>query len=116
MTVERRVLHDSGTQRSYITEQARTLLDLNREREKHPSIAAVGSERKDPKVCAVVRIGMELKGYPHLYPLLFVVPMICEPLVGQPISECIKGNRHFASQELADFAEGSSILTVDILI
>ena len=42
--------------------------------------------------------------------------MICEPLVGQPISECIKGNQHLASLELADFAEGESTLTVDILI
>ena len=42
--------------------------------------------------------------------------MICEPLVGQPISECIKGNQHLSSLELADFAEGGSTLTVDTLI
>ena len=32
------------------------------------SIAAFGSAREEPEVCAVVKIGMELKGYPHLYP------------------------------------------------
>ena len=49
-------------------------MDLCAEREQHLSIAAFGSARDDPKVCAVVRIGMELKGYPHLYSSLFVVP------------------------------------------
>ena len=85
-------------------------------REQHLSIAAFGSRREDPRVCPVVKVGMELKGHSHLYPSLFVVPIICEPLVGQPISECIEGNRHLASLELADFAESGSTLAVDILI
>ena len=114
--VEMRVLLDSGSQRSYMTERARRVLNLDPESEQRLSIAAFGSTREDPKVCAVVKIGVELKGYPNLYPSLFVVPMICEPLVGQPISECIKGNRHLASLELADIAEGTSALAVDILI
>ena len=59
---------------------------------------------------------MELKDHPHLYPSLLVVPMICEPLVGQPISECIEGNQHLASLELADIADSGSTLTIDILI
>ena len=42
--------------------------------------------------------------------------MICEPLVGQPVSECIKGNRHLAPWEIADVVDGASTLTVDILI
>lgn len=113
---ELRVLLDSGSQRSYITERARSLLKLDSEGEQRLSIATFGSTREDPKVCAVVKIGMELKGYPHLYPSLFVVPMICEPLVGQPISECIKGNQHLTSLELADLAESGSTLAVDILI
>ena len=99
-----------------MTERARRLLNLDPDNEQRLSIATFGSAREDPKVCAVVKIGMELKGYPHFFPSLFVVPMICEPLIGQPISECIKGNRHLATLELADFADGNSALTVDILI
>lgn len=114
--IELRVLLDSGSQRSYITERARRLLKLDAEGEMRLSIAAFGAAREDPKVCAVVRIGMELKGYPNLYPSLLVVPMICEPLVGQPVSECIEGNPHLASLELADLAKNGSSLTVDILI
>jgi hypothetical protein len=114
--MELRILLDSGSQRSYITERAQRLLQLSAEGELRLSIAAFGSAREDPKVCAIIKIGMELKGHPHLYPSLLVEPMICEPLIGQPISECIEGNQHLASLELADLAESGSTLTVDILI
>ena len=114
--IKLRVLLDSGSQRSYVTERARRLLKLDAEGELCLSIVTFGSTRGDPKVCAVVKIGMELKGHPHLYPSLLVVPMICEPLVGQPISECIEGNQHLASLELADLTESGSTSTVDILI
>ena len=115
---ELRILLDSGSQRSYITERAQRLLKLDAEGEQRLSIAVFGSAREHLKVCAVVKIGMELKDHPHLYPSLLVVPMICELLVGQPISECIEGNQHLASLELADIADSSSTLTltVDILI
>ena len=114
--IELRVLLDSGSQRSYITERARRLLKLDAEGEQRLSIAAFRSVREDPKVCAIVKIGMELKGHSHLYPSLLVVPMICEPLVGQSISECIEKNPHLVSLDLADLAESDTALTVDILI
>ena len=107
------VLLDSGSQRSYITERAQRLLRLEAEGEERLSIATFGSERGEPKVCPVVTVGMDVKDHPHLYPVLCVVPTICEPLVGQPIAECIKGNKQLASLELADLSESNS---VDILI
>ena len=79
-----RVLLDCGSQRSYITERAQQLLNLDPEGEQRLAIAAFGSAREDSKVCVVVKIRIELKGYPYLYPSLFVVPMICEPLVARP--------------------------------
>ena len=114
--VELRILLDSGSQRSYITERAQRLLQLRAEGELRLSIAAFGSAREDPKVCAIVKVGMEMKGHPHLYPSLLVVPMICEPLIGHPISECIERNPHLASMDLADLSECGSSLNVDILI
>ena len=81
---EMRVLLDCGSQRSYITERAQQLLNLDPEGEQRLAIAAFGSAREDSKVCVVVKIRIELKGYPYLYPSLFVVPMICEPLVARP--------------------------------
>ena len=47
---------------------------------------------------------------------LYVVPMICEPLVGQPITACVETHRHLASLELADCSDGELSMEVDILI
>ena len=47
---------------------------------------------------------------------LYVVPMICEPLVSQPIAACAKENQHLASLDLADYSESDQSLEVDILI
>ena len=47
---------------------------------------------------------------------LIVVSMICEPLIGQPMNECIELNAQLVGIELADWAEKGSRLEVDILI
>ena len=46
-----RVLLDCGSQRSYITERAQQLLNLDPEGEQRLAIAAFGSAREDSKVC-----------------------------------------------------------------
>ena len=57
-----------------------------------------------------------MKGYPDLMMSLVVVPMICEPLVSQPINECITQSFQIAGLELADWADQESQLEVDILV
>lgn len=47
---------------------------------------------------------------------LFVVPMICELLIGQPISLCFQQKPQLAGLELADWADSDDRLEVDILI
>ena len=47
---------------------------------------------------------------------LFVIPMICEPLIGQPISVCVNQIPHLTGLELADWAGQGSKLEVDVLI
>ena len=84
--------------------------------EQQLSIAAFGSTRGGPKVCPIVNVGILLKGYPNMTLSLFVVPMICEPLIGQPINVCINQNPHLTGLELADWAEQGSKLEVDVLI
>ena len=56
-------------------------------------IATFGSTQEEPKVRPIVKIGMAGKGYPPMQLSLYVVPMICEPLVSQPISACARGNQ-----------------------
>ena len=114
--MELRVLPDGGSQQSYMTERARRVLRVEPEGEQQLSIAAFGSERGGPKVCPIVNVGILLKGYPSMIVSLFVVPMVCEPLMGQPIDVCSNQNPHFSSLELADWADQGSQLEVDILI
>ena len=94
----------------------RKFLALKLSGEHRLSIAAFGSRREKPRVCSVVNVGLELTSYPHMQLSLFVVPMICEPLAGQPISACVKENQHLATLDLADISDGSSSLEVDVLI
>ena len=118
-SIEVRVLLDSGSQRSYISERAMGQLALQPTGEQQLCIATFGSSREEPKVCQVVTIGMVGKDCCHgtgMQLSLYVVPMICEPLVSQPISTCVKENEHLASLDLADYSEGDQILRVDILV
>ena len=58
-----RFLLDSGSQRSYITEEARRLLKLEPSREQLLEIATFGASDGQRKVCEIVNVGMNLKGY-----------------------------------------------------
>ncbi len=115
-SIEVQVLLDSGSQKSYISERAKGQLALQSTGEQYLCIATFGSTREGPKVCQIVTIGLVGKGYPHMQLSLYVVPMICEPLVGQPIAACAKENQHLASLDLADYSEGDQSLGVDILV
>ena len=114
--IELRMLLDGGSQRSYMTERARRILNLDLEDEQQLSIAAFGSTRGAPQVCPIVKVGILLKGYPSMTMSLFIVSMICDPLISQPIDVCIEQNPHLTGLELADWAEQGSRLEVDILI
>ena len=114
--VELRMLLDGGSQRSYLTERARRRLDLAPVGDQKLSIAAFGSTRGGPQVCPIVNVGLLCKGYPSLTMPLFVVPMICEPLIGQPISLCFEQNPQLAGLELADWADSDDRLEVDVLV
>ena len=114
--VELRMLLDGGSQRSYMTERARRMLNIAPDGEKQLSIATFGTTRGGPKVCSIVKVGVLLKGCPSITMSLFVVPTICEPLISQPIDTCIKQNPHLTGLELADWADQGSRLEVDILV
>ena len=65
--------------RIYMTE----VLKIDPEGEKQLSIAAFGSARGSSKLCPIVSVGLILKGNPSMTMSLFIVPMICEPLIGR---------------------------------
>ena len=115
-SIKVRVLLDSGSQKSYISERANGQLALQPTGEQHLCIVTFGSTREGAKVCQIVTIGMVGQGYPHMQLSLYVITMICEPLASQPIAACTKENQHLASLELADYCEGDQSLEVDILV
>ena len=79
-TILVRMILDSGSQRSYITRQAKDALTLTPENKQYLSIAAFGSERSSSRLHEVVWIGVRMKHSPNMELMLFTVPHICDPL------------------------------------
>lgn len=106
-SLEVRLLLDTGSQKSYITERARSLLSLESKGEQHLSIATFGSDREQTKVCPIVHVGMQLRDYPSMALSLYVVPTICEPLISQPINVCMVQNPGLMGRLQVDVLIGS---------
>ena len=80
------------------------------------SIMTFGSSEEKPQVCKFVKIGLTLRCGEAQQLTLFTVPTICEPLSSQPISFCQSNYKHLSGLDLADTADGSCRLEVDILV
>ena len=115
-TIEVRMLFDSGSQNSYVTDRVRRSLQLEPTGGQTLSIAAFGASKEQIQVCPIVSIGLCKRGYPDTTLLFHVVPTICNPLTSQPITASVEANEHFVNLEFADSAEGSAYLPVDMLI
>lgn len=115
-SAELRLLLDSGSQRSYLSERARRRLELQPVGEQQLAIATFGSSRERIQACPIVEVGMQVRESSPLRLSLYVVPMICEPLISQSITACVAESQHLASLDLADYATGETSLEVDILI
>ena len=111
-----RLLLDSGSKKSCLSEHARELLDLDTMGEQPLSIATFGTDRGSKRVCPIVNVGMCLRGYPFMLLSLYIMPTNCEPLVGQPVAACIEQYSHLLGLELADFSSSELSLPVDLLI
>lgn len=60
--IQMRVLLDSSSQQSYLTERTMKMLSLAPVGEQQLSIAAFGTTRGVPKVCPIVRVAMVVHG------------------------------------------------------
>ena len=76
----------------------------------------IWTNRSSTKVCPVVEVGLQLRGYPAMMLSVYVVPTICEPLVSQPIAACVKQHPHLMRLELADCSSTDSSMPIDMLI
>ena len=111
-----RVVLDTGSQRSYITNRAKDALSLTPENVQCLSIVTFGSRKEGSQNCEVVRVGMKTRGGSDIVLVLFAIPLICEPLASQSISHCAERYYHLSQLNLADPPNSETQLEVDVLI
>ena len=111
-----RIVLDSDSQRSYITNSVKEKLSLLPESEQCVSIMTFGSDEEKPQVCKFVKVWLTLRDGETQQLNLFAVPMICEPLASQPIAFCQNNYDHLSRLDLADSSDGWSRLEVDVLV
>ena len=111
-----RIVLDTGSQRSYVTERVTKELSLTAKGEQPMTIMTFGSTEERPQTCQFVTVGLALNGGRTKHLTLVTVPLICEPLNCQPVSFSQENFEHLAGLNLADSSDGRSRLEIDILI
>ena len=114
--IRARIILDSGSQRTYLTNNLKNILQLPTLEKKQVSIKTFGSAVERLESVEVVALGVELKGEPDLALSAFTLPLICQPLQGQPVEQVVKNNPCLSGLKLADFCTEGETLGVDILV
>jgi len=107
---------DSGSQRTYVTARVRDKLNLPRRGTESLQIKTFGATEAQNASCDIVELGVSVSGSESLKLKALVVPFICNPLSSQPINLSGQSYDHLIGLELADFAESSDVLEIDVLI
>ena len=116
--VKLRLVIDSGSQRSYVTQRARALLELPTANQEEIMIKAFGADEAVIQNCCVVPIGLRsrLSNFQTEIKAL-EVPSICSPLQGQAIRHAKSQYVHLNGLKLADYPpDNVQDLSVDILL
>ena len=111
-----RIVLDSGSQRSYVTNRLKEELSLCPRGEQSMNIVTFGAREESPHVCEVVNLCIVLNEGRTRQLTLYAVPIICEPLTCQPVTLCQGNFEHLSGLKLADPANGSDRLEIDILV
>ena len=111
-----RVVLDSGSQRSYLTERMQKDLGIEATTTQRLSIAVFGSKRAPAKPYDIVTLGVQTRTESDLEIDLFAVPHICDPLTMQPLSISPDRYGHFTDLDLAEQSDLANSLEVDMLI
>ena len=116
-----RLIFDSGSQRSYVSERVRRYLDLPVIAKEQITIKTFGNSDGKTEILESVRIGIqdnwrENSQKKSLEIDTLAVPFICTPLVGQDIETTRDEFPRLAGLQLADDAKAETRSEVDILI
>ena len=83
-----RIVFDSGSQQSYITESLAQDLSLPSVGRQSLTVMTFGAADSQSHICERVKLGLELKDGQTTQITLYTTPLICKPLSYQPISLC----------------------------
>ena len=114
-TLEVRAILDLGSQRSYITTQARAALQLKKVRSESMIIKPFGSATRDRQICDIVELKILTKKSGPLILATVVVPHICDPIHAPPTT-ATGAYQHLYGLELADSGDTSGELKIDVLV
>ena len=115
-TLEIRAILDAGSQRSYVTTRVQEKLSMRRVRSESMVIKTFGSDKEDRRVCDVSELGILTKSGKIVKLPVVVVPHICDPLQIQPVSAAKQVYDHLTGLDLADVADSTHNLEIDVLI
>ena len=111
-----RIVLDSGSQRSYVTDRVARRLSLKSDGKQSMTVMTFGSSVEQSHVSSLVKLDIALKNGQTEQLNLLTVPLICEPISSQPVTLCQDTFDHIVDLDLADPVDGCSQLDVDILI
>ena len=115
-----RLMFDSGSQRSYITESLCSRLNLKKIRTENLVIHTFGNTRSESRNVDVVQLKIRARGTRNhdVYIEALSIPVICAPIHNEnvDVSSAIKDCKHLKGLQLADVYDGEEKLGVDVLI
>ena len=101
-TLETRLLFDSGSQRSYVTNHLKDQLRLKKRSSDTLMIRTFGSTEERVQICDIVDLIITSRNGENLQFSFLSVPFICEPLMTQPLSHVVESFPHLRELDLAD--------------
>ena len=114
--MEARIILDSVSPRSYITNRLKDELSLPAECQETMLIKIFGSQDKKVQTCDAVYFGVELPDGTDMKLSAYSVPLICEPFTGQSVALARHMYKHLNGIHLADYSKGAEAAEGDILI
>ena len=115
--VKARLMFDSGSQFSYVSESLRSKLKLKALRQERLIINTFGNSETKLQTLDVVQLKVKNKfDNTHIYVEALCVPNICAPAQNQNVLQCVKKYEHLSNLLLADSSNGAYPLNIDILI
>ena len=111
-----RIVFDSCSQKSYISNRLRNALGLQPVRKQSLLVKTFGNDSPKLMSCDLVQVSVTASDGLELYVSAFSVPIICSPISNQAVELATKNYPHLSGLDLADDSSSSNDVDIDILI